>query len=59
MENPENFKEDFAELPTESKVELLEMIDVFDTGEFKIDKFEYVEFKIDKIKFDKSNHFDR
>ena len=38
MENPENFKEDFAELPTESKVELLEMIDVFDTGEFKIDK---------------------
>ena len=38
MENPENFKEDFAELPTESKVELLEMIDVFDNGEFKIDK---------------------
>ena len=38
MENPENFKDDFAELPTHSKVELLEMIDVFDTGEFKIDR---------------------
>ena len=38
MENPENFKDDFAELQTDSKVELLEMIDVFDTGEFKIDR---------------------
>ena len=38
MENPEKFSEDFAELPTDSKVELLEMIDVFDTGEFKIDR---------------------
>ena len=38
MEHPEEFKKEFRALSEETKVEVLEMIDVFDTGAFKVEK---------------------